>query len=240
MTILFYPDNITPKCRIYYALNDLGIKYHNNKNKYHDLIIYWSYHKTITIQDDFILQSKCLNKGCYDITKTRVANIFDNIIVNPEKYNGPVVRKTEKQGDDQETLIICPSQKEDEYIYRKFIDTKRNNYYIDYRIFYFKDRKFLVSKWKEHMFQEGGKYLWKEENINVIPEKKLKEIDNKCKKFGFDLGEIDLLQDNKNDVFYVIDINNTPGGRHQWVSSQLKTIREKFNKELNIFLRNYE
>ena len=228
MRILFYPEPITPNCRLWFSLTELGIGMTNDPTQPHDYFVYWSYHKTKAEQDDIVKNSNCLNKGCYDITKTRVNNIFDNIIVDPGTFNGLMVRKSEDQCSKDDKMVKGPIQREPGYIYRKFIDTRVDDYYIEYRLFYFSEIKFIIIKKNRQLFSKDD-YVMESQPLSVIPVTKRVEIESSCRKFGFDFGEIDVLRD-VDGQFYVVDLNNIAGYALAWFKSG--EIKETYNENV--------
>lgn len=233
MTILFYPDNLKPNCKLFLALKDLGINFHSDINKEYDLAFFWSYKSCFTPQDNFVKNNIFLNKGCYDVSKTRVSDIYDNLIVDPTNYNGSVVRKTENQCSKDDTLVTCPTKKENGFIYRKYIDTYENNFHIVYRLFYMGGPSILTKKY----FKDLGKTFvkWEEVPLSIISEKKIQKIILNSNEFGVDFAEIDLLKD-KDGNFYVIDINNVAGYSNLWTNKNNINLYEKYKKEVNVFL----
>ena len=236
MTILFYPESLRANCRLYYTCKKLGVSFHNDPFRFYDLMFYWSYHKTTCPQPELIKSSSCVNKGCFDVTKTRVSEIFDDIRVNPEVYVGKVVRKSERQCGMDERLLTCPTKKEDSFIYRKFIDTRVNGKFVDYRLFYFGGDCFLVSKINRGEMFSKKDFEWGLETLTILPEGRLEEIYKSCQKFGLDFGEIDLLKDEKGK-FYVIDINNVAGIARSWRTAELRQIRELYQRMFTNFLK---
>jgi|WetSurMetagenome_2_1015567.scaffolds.fasta_scaffold26582_2 hypothetical protein len=230
MRILFYPEPITPNCRLWFSLIELGIEMTNDPTQPYDYFLYWSYHKTKAEQDDIVKNSNCLNKGCYDITKRRVNNVFDNIIVDPETFTGLMVRKSEDQCSMDDKMVKGPTRNEPGYIYRKFIDTKVGDYYIEYRLFYFGEIKFIATKKYIELFSKDN-FIWSQP-LSVIPIEKRMEIESSCKKFGFDFGEIDVLRD-VDGQFYVVDLNNIAGYTSAWFKSG--EIKEEYNDNVRSY-----
>lgn len=237
MIILFYPDLPRPINRLYHVLLDLGIKFHNNTSLPYDVAFFWTYEDKME-PDSFIKGIDCINKGCFDVTKTRVNNIFDDIIVDPEIYEGLVVRKSERQCSLDEKIIICPSKKEEGFVYRKYIETRTDNAYVDYRIFYFGEIKFIVSKWNYGGIFKRENHIWHLEPLSILSPDKIRSIEDGCKNFGFDFGEIDLLKDVHNNNFYVVDLNNIAGMAASWITEDMRYLREMYKEHFNEFIQN--
>ena len=236
MTILFYPDPLNQNCKIHQHLLQLEISFHNDIYKPYDIFIYWSYHKAKAELDEFTRTHKGLNKGCDDISKTRINDFFDNINVNPETYEGLVVRKTEGQCSLDETVMQCPTPKQDGYVYRKYIETKVDGMFVDYRLFYFGGIKFICIKRNPGPMFSRQSYTWHPMEIDCIPKAKRDEIEDKCKAFGFDIGEVDVLKDVNTGLFYVIDINNVSGLAF-WNAYQYGWMRMLFTEAMDNYFK---
>ncbi len=225
--VLFYPDRLRGHSKINLALKALGIHHHNDKDARHDLSFFWSYNGTGAANGSF---EGMVNSGCTDVSKTRVAKVFDDIIVDPETYRGPVVRKTENQCDRDETLVMCPAPREDGYIYRRLIDTREGDEYVDYRLYWFDGPKYMTKRYKHEALSKKY-HRWEHVPLSLISSWKMAQITKGCKGFGFDYGEIDLLYDGR---WYVIDLNNV-AGTPQWFKND-KMLFELFVEHTKKFI----
>lgn len=240
MTILFYPDTLKANSRLYWACKQLNIQYHNDLNKSFDVCFYCSHHKRIAqFPSELKSVENVLNKNWLDVTKTRIGNIFDNIAVDPEKYDGLVVRKSERQCSMDETLLQCPTKREDGYIYRKLIDTKIDGHYIDYRLFVFGKEMFLASKKSLEAFLVRGRVIWKLESLSLLLQEKIKQILISCAEYGMDFGELDLLRD-KDGQFYITDCNNIAGTGLDWKKDHAELVREQYLEHFKRFLEKHK
>lgn len=240
MTILFYPDPLNNICRLYPIVKNLNIDHHNDPNKPYDHFMFWSYNKTICPPDDILTKGKkIINIGCLDITKSRVEEIFQTgISVDPLTHNGCCVKKSEGQAFHDGEIIQCPSNRESGYVYQKAIDTKNDRgHFVDYRIFYSGQIDLVIKKEKSEMFKTK---LISVEVIDpniVLSNERQNEIAIKCKKFGLDFGELDMLFD-KDGRPHVIDVNNIPGNGLLY-NPLYKTIMDKYQETFKAFLRNW-
>lgn len=223
---------------VYQYCDNLGIDYHNNPSMPYDIIFFWSYTKTTTVQDDFIKKSpRVINRGCYDVTKSRVEEIFNTgIFINPEIHEGECVRKSQSQAAHDGVVIKCPHKPEEGFIYQQIIDTKngRGNY-IHYRVFYSGQIDYVLKKESSDMFDVDNSLVSVEmiELKEVFSRHQIKYINDKCKLFGLDFGELDVLKDAGNEI-YVIDVNNV-AGRENYQPSKLMS--DKYRKCFINFLK---
>ncbi len=228
MTILFYPDPLNETSKIHKLCKEFDIKFHNNPSEHHDIHIFWSLTRSSIVPDDITLNSdKVINRGCWDITKQKVNDIFDDISIDPTTHTGECVQKLDLQAlHSYHSVIRCPAEKRTEtvrvrkngkieeltgdYIYQKFIVNREGDLYIRYRIYYaggithvvkiYQDHPFKTSIIKCELISKGDLYTPKQES----------ELNDKCKNFGFDLGELDVMVLEKIPI--VIDVNNIVGG----------------------------
>lgn len=231
--ILFYPDAMRGN-RIKWAIENLNkrysenlnITYHNDINKHFDIFIYWSYHAgvanmrfTLREPDDFIKTNNPINMGCYDISKSKLNRIFDNILVDPSNYNGLMVEKSEMQGTHDGKVIQGPIPKaildlQKNRSYQKYIDTLQDDgNYICYRTYFSGQIDFIMKKYSLGQFRPNYTKLELVTAEDTYTPEQIKWINEKCDVFGLELGELDILKDKKGEIF-VVDINNVCGFEH--------------------------
>ena len=220
ITILFYPEPLLPKplSRVYRVLQEQGqgIKYHNDPTRPFDLHMFWSYTKKSIIPDKITLYMKdVINRGCWDVGKERVNDIFNDISINPTIHKGVCVEKLDRQGSHKNHSIInCPTEKKDGYIYQKYIEHIEEGQYVKYRVYYADGIQIVLKSHKPTPF---GSECTKHE---VIDKRELFTIEQefefvlRCKEFGFDFGEVDIMKDENTPI--VVDVNNCVGGGFVW------------------------
>jgi hypothetical protein len=152
-----------------------------------------------------------INRGCWDITKGKVNNIFKDLFVDPLTHDGICVEKLDLQGSHKNHRIIkCPAKPREGYVYQKYIENKVDGLYIKYRVCYADGVKLVIKKYNKSAFSSD--YIINE----IIPKEYIltgeqEEILNiKCKEFGVDFGELDIMIYEGEPV--VIDVNNIVGG----------------------------
>jgi len=240
MKILFYPDPLDNYKRYSRVLRILegrkDISFHNDPLLPYDLHIFWSYTRCRIEPPELTLKdSRVINRGCWDISKKKVNDIFNDISIDPRKHKGIAVEKREWQGGHQwHGLVKCPAEPRPGYVYQRYINHKEGRYYVRYRIFLMGGVITHVNKrYETTEFVTGTE---KVENIHpdkfFTPAEK-QDLLNKCHIFGVDFGELDILIDNGRKI--VIDVNNMVGGRHPGIlarSIPYKEIDESFIKYL--------
>jgi len=164
--ILFYPDvpeisffyehgYVIPKiCHLY------GYKITNNINKNFDLFIRWqdnTFQKDDRVLSNLAKKYEIINYKCTDISKQKISCIFSkvfeyNIDVNPLKYKGLCVKKSNLNAKHDGKIIKCPIKKiEKGFVYQKLINNQIDKYFIkDIRVPIFKDKiPFVYLKYKK-------------------------------------------------------------------------------------------
>jgi len=215
MIILFYPEPLlpTPMARVYRICKEYGIGFHNDPQKPYDLHFFWSYTPKSIIPDEFTLTDKnVINRGCWDIGKQKVNDIFNDISVNPETFQGICVEKCDRQGrHDLHKLINCPASRKEGYIYQRFINDHVGKLFVKYRIYYADGIEYILKQSKHSLFgspDHSRDYVTHEwvDVRRIFSEEEQREFDRKCVEFGFDYGDVDFLMENGKPI--IIDINN--------------------------------
>ena len=244
MNILFYPDRLDNYHRYSRVLRILEkcdwVTFHNNPRAPYDLHIFWSYTRKKIKPPELTLRDKIvLNRGCWDVSKQKVNDIFNDISIDPRKHQGNAVEKREWQGGHRwHSIVECPTEPKKGYIYQRYIDDREEGFYIRYRIF-------LMDGVITHVNKRYEKYRFKTSTIrveNIAPDEfftveEISDITQKCRKFGIDFGELDILVDNGKKI--VIDVNNLVGGHHPGILARSQPYKEIDQSFLNM-LKKYD
>jgi len=242
--ILFYPQKPSDRTVIYKICNLLGYKITNNPCKLFNLAVGWE-DTTFRSPNETLTQinkkKPVLNFGCKDISKTKIGLIFKNVFkyplsINPKRYHGECVRKSDQNAKKDGRIIKCPVlKKEKEFIYEILIDSQnKKGFLVDMRVPIFKNKipfvylrfksskeRFLDSKNPKVKIAETGKVFSKGEIEKIILF---------CKKLGLDYGELDVLRNKSNKKIYIVDANTTPFGPHKLPRKITKQALEKLAK----------
>ena len=226
--VLLYPDKLRGN-RLKFALDNMGITYHNDPQQPYDVGLYWSYHQVARHHDE--LSKTLLNGGCSDISKSKINKVFPNIAVDPETYQGTVVAKMEHQGSHSGKLVLCPTVPVKGWVYQKFIDSHEADGYVVYRVFYSGQVDFVVKQWEKDMFRlSHGRLDFVEKTELMTPEQELWLV-NGLKEFGCDFGEVDVMKDSDGEI-YVVDINNVAGNAPEMWS----LVKDKYIESVKQFI----
>ncbi|MBL4854508.1 MAG: hypothetical protein JKY25_09755 [Robiginitomaculum sp.] len=168
---------------------------------------------------------KTLNFGCYDISKSRVAQKFEQVFgyalaVDPLTYNGPIAVKSERNGTHDGYVAqgpLTPEQVGDpDLVFQRLIDnTVDGEWAEDLRCpiiggeiaLVFVKRRPLVSRFANF---NSSVVLHKPEHLLSQEERgKLKQF---AAAMGLDQGGMDVLRDKQDGKIYVVDVNKTDMG----------------------------
>lgn len=242
--ILFWPAPLLPKpfSRVYRICAEYGVPYTGDIRDDYDLHLYWNFNKNRCEPDYFTVTSNdVINRGCYDVSKVKVTKIFDDITLDPEKHVGICVEKHDHQGDhENHRLITCPAPRREGYIYQRYIDNKDGPLFVKHRIYYADGIEYILRQRKRSLFGMLDRLAdtVTSEFVNVrsiFTEQQQMQFDSRCRQFGFDYGDADLLIENGNPV--IIDINNVVGP-HFFGDAEIKRVQD--TQFLNFITRRYE
>ena len=227
---------------MYYFLLKYGIQHHNDPEQAHDVVFYWNYDKEVTALHPVIENAdSVINKGCYDISKKRTAQYFDNLTIDPQTYTGLAVRKKDIQCSKDDELIQCPCECDEGYICRRYIETRVDGVYHTYRLFYMNAIVMLAVVLNPGDFNnKSGERTIERRDIKIIPSAKRHDIVNGCKAMGVDYCEIDLLRDVNTGEWFVIDINNIAGGHGVWMTESGRKIFAEYYRKTHKWLQTWK
>jgi hypothetical protein len=215
MKILFYPDridNLKRFSRMYRLLKDRAdISFHNNPLKPHDLHVFWSYTRHSITPDSITLNApNVINRGCWDISKEKVNRIFDDLFVDPLKHKGVCVEKYDRQGrHSMHRLVNCPISPKKDYVYQKYIKSQEDGMFVRYRVIWMDKITHIMKIYQSDAFESRVIKVEEARVRDVFTKKQEADFERKCKAFGVNLAEMDVLIDDKP---VVIDVNNIVGG----------------------------
>lgn len=162
-----------------------------------------------------------VNAECTDIRKSRVGEVFGKVFgyrleIDPLTYDGTVVRKSERNGPHDATLLEGPLERvEPGYVYQRLIDFRTPHGMTEWRVLVVAGRivrvyancrpienRFVpvptacVAYTVEEAFDAGERA-----NIEAF-----------AHAMRLDFGALDVLRDERDGRIYVCDCNNTPTG----------------------------
>lgn len=233
--ILFYPDQPQPFHAIYKVLVFLGYQITTDTRKKSDIAIKWwlafdgnpfAPEKSFPqVKNGIKSDTKLLNIRCNDISKARVNSVFEEIFgysiaVDPQKYKGKCVMKTNWNALHKGQVIECPAKLHDgDFVYQKLIlNEVKDGLVEDMRVPIFGNKTpFVYLKYRSvnDRFvdrKHTNKKAMIVEVSKVLSLSELRNIYLFCERIGLDCGELDVLRDRDDGRIYIVDANNTPSG----------------------------
>ena len=180
-----------------------------------------------------------LNFECQDISKSRVASVFEQVFkyplcLNPEKHQGMAVEKSEKNGAHDGKIIQCPVKPKPGRVYQYLIDNTQNDhpYVVDFRCSTFRGKinlVFIKKRPVQNRFENHNTHITLATPESVFSHAEIKKIQAFSRALSVDWGGFDILRDQKTGRLYIVDVNTTDMGpplalslRDQWkATSQL-------------------
>ena len=162
-----------------------------------------------------------LNFECRDISKTHVQNIFKEIFgydlgVDPRKYGGRMVAKTEVNGAHTGKIVQGPCEAEDGYVYQKLIDNRsKEGRVTDIRcptLFGEIPLVYLKSRPESQRFANLNTHVTMSTAENELSLEERTKVRLFCNAMKLDWGGLDILRDSADGRIYIVDVNKTDMG----------------------------
>ena len=162
-----------------------------------------------------------LNAGCPDVSKTRVAEMFEQVSgrslkVDPAAWTGAMVGKSEKNGAHDGRIAEGPRPAGDGLVWQRFIDTRAPDGCVeDLRcptvggeipVVYLKRRP------AARRFENSNSEVRLLEPRDVFTKAERGFIREFAGAMGLDWGGIDVLRDRRDGRLWIVDVNKTDMG----------------------------
>lgn len=163
-----------------------------------------------------------LNARCADISKTKVDQVLlevfgFNTFIDPFTFTGTAVEKSDANAMHDGRYIECPIQhSKPGAIYQRVIDNKsEEGLALDYRVAVVgKEIAVVYAKYKKWDFRFTNEVLLSRllDPLSIFSSQEQANILRFCEKMEVDFCELDILKDNADGRYYIIDVNTTPYG----------------------------
>ncbi len=163
-----------------------------------------------------------LNRGCPDIGKDHVQDVFESVFgyplrLDPTKHHGTSAKKSVRNATHDGAVVECPiSVPEPGFVYQKLINNRFDDEHIfDLRTpFYHGTLPLVYRKLRPIKTRFGNtnaavKLLRTEDVFSTEEQAMLIEFGQALK---LDYGGMDVLRDMDSNKLYVVDVNTTPFG----------------------------
>lgn len=167
------------------------------------------------------LGAAAFNYGCTDISKSRVAAVFEEVFgypltVDPMAFAGPIVEKPEKNGVHAGRIYEPGDPMRPDHVYQRLIDTADGTGRLtDLRTLCAAGQPLLI--WKK-LKRPGGRFpihslrTTLHEPASQFTPTELERICAFTARMGLDWGGLDILRDRAEGRIYIVDVNKTDLG----------------------------
>jgi len=162
----------------------------------------------------------CFNFDCVDVSKTHVAEVFEQVFgyalaVNPAACTGVAVEKGELNGAHDGSLIVCPTARMPGRCYQRLVDTSDGAFTYDLRtacigghpVAVWIKRKPVGERFSIHNL---GVTLHRPQDVFSPTE--LEQIAAFLSAMRADWAGLDILRDRADGRIYIVDVNKTDVG----------------------------
>jgi len=162
-----------------------------------------------------------MNFACKDISKSHVQTVFKQIFgydlgVNPARYKGRMVAKTETNGTHTGKIVEGPCPAEDGYVYQKLIDNRSSDGRVtDIRcptVFGEIPLVYLKSRPEDQRFANLNTHVTLSSAEDELSDDEIRKVALFCNAMKLDWGGLDILRDSEDGRIYIVDVNKTDMG----------------------------
>ena len=176
-----------------------------------------------------------LNFDCADVSKTRVAEVFEAVFgyalaIDPATHFGPAVEKGEANGAHDGRVVQCPTPALPGRVYQRVVDNAEGDHVVDLRtpcvggapVLTFIKRRPLVDR-----FANYNTAVSLTTPDSVFSAEELASIGRFCAAMRLDWGGLDILRDRADGRLYIVDVNKTdmPPLRLPWLDKMRAVAR---------------
>jgi len=164
--------------------------------------------------------SRAFNYACVDITKSRVAEVFEAVFgyplsLDPERGFGLAVEKGEANGVHDGRLIWRPTRRRPGRTYQRLIDNVEDGLAVDLRTPFVGGKPvvvFVKRRRVEDRFANHNASVSMVRPQDVFTPDEVERLGVFCRVMGLDWGGLDILRDRPTGRLYVVDVNKTDMG----------------------------
>jgi len=158
-----------------------------------------------------------LNGDCRDITKSRVAEVFEQVFgyalaVDPTTYHGAMVCKSEENGVHDGHILHGPCAARPGWVYQRAVDNLDGDMVVDLRCPTVFGKLAVVCQKRRALARRFDNYNLScelAEPEDVFSREELSKIEAFCAAMHLDWGGLDILRDRTDGRLYIVDVNKT-------------------------------
>jgi hypothetical protein len=216
-TLHFWPHRPQPIAPIYQIMTRLGLRA-GFEPRPEQPSIAWESHTWLTPRQVARLPENAINRLCTDISKTRVATLWEEVagypfVVDPLTATGQFVTKPEANGKHAGQILTGPiAKRRTGWTYQKLVDCRIDGQIHQMRAMVAGGHVALAyEKWRPEPEWFSGTRISVPRTPNELfsaDEQAL--LLRFAARLDLDYGELDILRDEPTGLIYVVDANRTP------------------------------
>lgn len=167
------------------------------------------------------VRARALNFACADVSKSRVARVFEDVFgyplrVDPRVWAGPAVEKSEANGAHDGRVVACPREPRLDRVYQRVVDNSDDGAIVeDLRAPTVNGRApivFIKRRPVDRRFENANASVSLVETDSVLTTAEQDKIQAFCTAMGLQWGGLDILRDRNDGRIYIVDVNKTDMG----------------------------
>lgn len=179
--------------------------------------------------------SRRLNFECLDVSKSRVAHVFETVFgyplaLDPRAETGLVVEKSEANGVHDGRIVCCPRAALPSRVYQRLIDNIEDGQAVDLRTPFVGGRPvltFIKRRPVGRRFDNFNSSVTLALPEEVFSTEEIEGLSAFARAMRLDWGGLDVLRDAADGRIYVVDVNKTdmPPLALPWIDKLRATAR---------------
>jgi hypothetical protein len=158
-----------------------------------------------------------INFGCTDISKSRVAEVFETVFrypltVDAERFVGDAVEKSETNGAHDGRVVSCPTRPRVGRVYQRLVDNIDRGEAVDLRTPFVGGRPvvvFVKRRPAAQRFANANTSIRLARPEDVFSAREIEMLSRFATAMRLDWGGLDILRDHRTGLLYVVDVNKT-------------------------------
>lgn len=158
-----------------------------------------------------------INFGCTDISKSRVAEVFEAafgypLALDPERHVGEAVEKGEANGVHDGRIVQCPTRPRAGRVYQRLVDNADGGDVVDLRTPFVGGRPvvvFVKRRPVRERFANANSSIRLARPEDVFTPREIASLSAFAAAMRLDWGGLDVLRDRRTGRLYVVDVNKT-------------------------------
>lgn len=161
-----------------------------------------------------------INSRCENIGKAHVANVFSqtfgyDLSVDPRLHSEKCVEKSDENGMHDGSIVECPREPRDGYVYQHVVDNRVGHLVEDLRVAVIGSEiplVYLLCRPVHERFANFSSRAVLKRPEEMLSSSEISKILDFAREIRLDYGELDVLRNRKDNRIYIVDVAKTPFG----------------------------